>query len=301
MSGFADATGVAPVAPAERSPASRAWRAEIPRAWNVPIGVHGGMLLATSLRAARAALDAHHEHDQFLRSAHCSFLARPDDGRLALTTEVVRTGRTTSHVDVVARHPGGDVDLIGTRALFARRRDTAGEGYLDASFPDVAQPDELVPEIGWDADSGGPLLRPPLFDQLDLRPALGVLPWEQGWEPGLPAEYARWNRYLDPPRLDGGTLDPLCLLPLADLPGPAVWVHFGPDEPFYFLTSLELTVHLLEPVTDEWILTDFRARWLGEGYVITECDVWSGRRLVAQVNQMMLVRPGPNGPVRPAG
>ena len=300
MGGFDTATAVVPVDAAPADATTRAWSADIPATWNVPIGVHGGMLLATSLRGAVAALDAHHEHDQVLRSAHCSFLARPDDGRLALTTTVVRTGRTTSHVDVTARHPQGEIDLIGTRALFARRRDVGGAGFLDATMPDVAGPGDLVPETGWDADSGGPLLRPPLFDQLDLRPALGVLPWEDGWRPGLPAEYARWNRYLTPPRLPDGTFDPLALLPLADLPGPAVWVHFGPDEPFYFLTSLELTAHFVEPVTDEWILTDFRARWLGEGYVITECDVWSAGRLVAQVNQMMLVRPGPTR-ARPTG
>jgi acyl-CoA thioesterase len=210
-----------------------------------------------------------------------------------LAASVLRAGRTTAHVDVHARHPGGQVDLVATRALFARRRDAGGPGFLDAVMPTVPAPDTLVSESGWDDESPGPLHHPPLFDQLDLRPALGALPWEPHWEPGLPARYMRWNRYHDTPLVADGTVDPLALLPLADLPGPAVWVRYGPDEPFYFLTSLELTVHFLEAVRDPWILADFRARWLGEGYVLSECDLWSAGRLVAQANQMMLVRPGP--------
>jgi len=57
------------------------------------------------------------------------------------------------------------------------------------------------------------------------------------------------------------------------------------------LPSLELTFHLLEPVRDPWVLTDFRTRWHGDGYAHTTCDLWSDGRLVAVSEQMMLVRP----------
>lgn len=280
---FADATAVAPDGPG-------CWRASVPSAWNVPTGVHGGMLLAVALRAAVAARDEAGHHEQDLRTAHASFLARPDDGELALGTEVVRTGGTTTHVDVSTRHPDGDRDLLATRVLFTRPRPDGGGDFTDVVPPDAPGPDDCRPDRVW-GDEAGPLRRPPLFEQFDMRPAFGVLPWEPGWEPGLPARYARWNRLHDPVLTDEGHHDPLALLPMADLPGPSLWTRFGPDEPLRALTSLELTVHVLEPVRDPWVLTDFRTRWLGEGYAHTTCDLWSAGRLVAVSEQMMLVRP----------
>ncbi len=58
------------------------------------------------------------------------------------------------------------------------------------------------------------------------------------------------------------------------------------------LTVRELAVgEPLEPVREPWVLTDFRTRWLGDGYAHTTCDLWSAGRLVAVSEQMMLVRP----------
>ena len=270
-----------------------AWRADLPPTWDVPTGVHGGVLLATALRAAEATLDeAGGDLDPVLglRSAHASFLARPGDHRLELDAAVRRRGGTTAHVDVSARGAADAGEALVARALFARHR--GGEDrWLDVEPPAVPDPEDCRVEEGdvqrrrhW------PMSPPPLFDHLDLRPALGVLPWDEGWAPGAPARYARWNRYHEvPARLDG-TMDPLALLPLVDLPGPAVWLRFGPDEDLRVLVSLELTVDLLEPVRDEWVLTDFRVRWLGDGYLVADGDAWSAGRLVATARQAMLVR-----------
>ncbi len=281
---FADATAVAPVPGRDGE-----WTAAVPPDWNVPLGVHGGMLVAVVLRAAGAARDLAGTHDHRLRTAHASFLARPEDGDLLLSTHVLRAGATTSHVDVVGRRPGGDRDLIGARVLFTRPRPHDIGDFTDVEPPDVPPPDLCEPDHVWGA-GGSPLPRPPLFDQFDMRPALGTLPWEPGWRPGLPARYARWNRLLEPVVTDDGDVDPLALLPMADLPGPSLWTRFPPDEQFRALTSLELAFHLLEPVTDEWVLADFRTRWLGDGYAHTTCDLWSAGRLVAVSEQMMLVR-----------
>ena len=269
------------------------WRAELPTSWDVPSGVHGGILLATALRAAEATLDeAGGDLDPVLglRTAHASFLARPDDHRLVLDGHVARRGGTTAHVDVATRSAGDDQPTaLLTRALFARTRD--GDAWLDATPPDVPAPD-ACPEVEADAQARGdwPMSPPPLFAHLDLRTAFGVLPWDEGWAPGAPARYARWNRYHEAPARHDGTLDPLALLPLLDLPGPAVWLRFGPGEDLRLLVSLELRADLLEPVTDEWVLTDFRVRWAGDGYLVADGDAWSAGRLVATVRQTMLVR-----------
>lgn len=289
-SSFAVATAVAAVT---HDVGATGWTATIPAGWNVPIGVHGGMLLAVALRAAQAERDAAGHRDQVLRSAHASFLARPDDGRLVLHTEILRTGGTTSHVDVTARHPGGDVDLLSVRALYTRPRPPGdGTDFLDVEMPDVPPPAACPTDRFW-GDDAGPLTRPPLFAHFDFRPALGALPWEPGWQPGAPARYARWGRLLEPVSDEAGHLDPLALLPMADLPGPSLWTRFGPGEQLRALTSLELTFHLLEPARDEWVLADFRTRWFGDGYAHTTCDLWSADRLVAVSEQMMLVRPLP--------
>ena len=269
------------------------WRADIPSGWNVPTGVHGGVLLATALRSAEATLEATGgDLDPVLglRTAHASFLARPERGELDLTAQVRRRGGTTAHIDVTARDVGATADVLDVRALFARPRPT-DDGWTDVDPPDVPGPEDCPPpheEGGFGAAS--PLEPPPLFDHLDLRPALGTLPWEDGWAPGAAARYARWNRFHEAPARADATVDPLGLLPMLDLPGPAVWLRFGPDDDMRYLVSLELTVDLLAPVPDDWVLTDFHARWLGDGYLTCDADAWSGGRLVGTARQTMLVR-----------
>jgi acyl-CoA thioesterase len=82
-------------------------------------------------------------------------------------------------------------------------------------------------------------------------------------------------------------------VPVPDVPGPSGWVRFGPDEALRGLLSLEMTFDVLEPVRDEWILADFHARVLGDGYVLMDCELWSAGRLVAVLRQTMMTRPLP--------
>jgi len=286
---FTAATAVAPVG-------DGTWQASIPPGWNVPVGIHGGVLLATGVRAAMAELAAHDDAATStpldLRTVHASFLARPDSPRLHVGTHVLRRGATTGHVDLTIRSQGADRDAVSGRVLFTRSR-ANGDGWLDASHPDVPAPHDCGPDTespGARAERQWPIAVPPLFENLDLRTALGALPWDGDWEPARPARYARWCRFRQHPALPDGTYDPLALLPLADLPGPAVWTRFAPDEPMRLLASLEMTFDVLEPVQDEWILTDFTVRWFGDGYLVADCDVWSAGRLVATLRQTMLVR-----------
>ena len=281
METFTDATAVTPIGPDR-------WSAEIPPDWNVPVGIHGGVLMATTLRAAQARFD---DPTMPLRTAHGSFYARPASNRLEITTEEIRRGGTTAHVAADSVAAGTDAVALSTRSLFTRPR--PGESHLDVAPPDVPPPLDC-PDDGT-GDDESPLSRPPLFGRFDVRRAAGTYPWADDWEPGLPMRYARWTRFHAAPTLADGSFDALALLPLADLPGPAVWVHWSPEDDLRLLVSLELTLHLLEPVTDEWVLADFRARWLGDGYTLTECDLWSGGRLVGHSIQSMMLRIAPDG------
>lgn len=286
LDGSSDAaTGVAGA-----PPGFRRWRAQLPESWDVPNGVHGGMLAATALRGARSALDLLDAAgpDQAIRTTQVSFLARPTSHQLELTTSVLRSGGTTSHVEVEVHSDG--VHVLSLRTLFARTRTPAG-GWNETPHPDVSPPDDSDETGGHEqALRQWPSAPPALFGHLDLRPAMGVLPWEPGWQPGAPARFARWVRYREAPVGADGALDPVSLLPLADLPGPAVWSRFGPTDDVRRLVSLEMTVDLLGPARDEWVLTDFHARVLADGYVLVDADLWSGASLVAVLRQTMLVR-----------
>ncbi len=284
---FDEVTSVVPAPAPEggESGSARRFVAHLPESWSTPGGVHGGVLVAAGLRAALAGAD---RPDLQMRLAHAVFLAPPSHD-LTFTVASLREGKGSAHVRVTgicARQDSPAVDL--TVVLTSDRESPA---FLDARPPEVPAWDDAATAV---VREGGPAMPSPrLFDNLEIRPVLGVLPMWEGWVPDQPARHVRWNRYRRPvARDDRGHLDPLMLLPIADLPGPAVWVRFGPEEPVLFFLSLDLSITFLEPVVDERVLTDIRARWLGRGHVHTETDLWSDGRLVATSTQTMLRRVG---------
>jgi acyl-CoA thioesterase len=275
---FVDATAVAPddVDP-------HRWHAHLAPGWDTPGGIHGGVLLATAVRAGLAGVD---RGDLTLRVAHALFLAPPSHD-LFFDTTVLRQGRGSAHVRVLGtcahqQHPAIDVTMVLTS-------DRQSPSFDEVGPPDVPPPEGLVSSEGGPLGGAG-LLAPPLFDHLEVRTAIGKLPWDEAWTPDQDRRHARWARYAVRPDLADGTYDQLALLPLADLPGPSIWQQFGPDEPMLFFMSLDLSLNFLEPVVDEWILTDIRARRLGGGHAYVETDLWSAGRLVATSAQTMLVR-----------
>jgi acyl-CoA thioesterase len=258
------------------------FHAHLPAGWSTPGGVHGGMLVAAGLRAARVGLG---RPELQMRVAHAIFLAPPSND-LHFDVAFLRQGKGSAHVRVTgicAREQRRAVDLT---VVFTAEADSAE--WLDAEPPVVAGPADTP--AGAPLEGAGPLPVPPLFDHLDVRSVVGVLPWAEGWTRDQPARHVRWNRYLETPSLPDGDIDPISLLPFADLPGPAVWVRGEPGEPPTFFLSLDLSITFLEPVPDEWVLCDIRARWLGGGHTYTETDLWSGGRLVATSTQTMLRR-----------
>jgi acyl-CoA thioesterase len=306
---FAAAVAVTPEAtPGSAFPGGgpRRWRAGIPASFDVPTGIHGGMLLAVALRAAESTLaeagdpadpsgtgDGPGDRAHQLRSVHASFLARPTDHDLVAEATVRRRGGTTAHVDVSVAAAGTDREALVARAMYGRALHDP-EAWNEVPVPDLAGPDE---EAGDDADElvrrqwPGPL--PRLFDHFEICPALGVLPWEDGWVPGAPARYARWARWRTPATTADGALDPLALVPLADLPAPSLWVRYGPDQPLRSLLSLEMAVEVLAPAEPGWILCDFRSRHLRAGYLQVDAELFSAGRPVLAVRQTMLTRPFP--------
>ncbi|MBX7159087.1 MAG: thioesterase family protein [Acidimicrobiia bacterium] len=276
---FAEVTATSPV-----GDVPGAHTCDLARSWDGPGVPHGGVLVAVALRALRAELD---DPSFVLRSATATFCRRVGAHDLVVEAEVLRRGNLVAQVrgDLRARaHVGTGVDVI---ASFGRAREGA-RAYLDATPPDVDPPAdcpaETAPSQLWSPDAP-----PSIFDQFETRRARGWYPWDPQWRPG-PARFVRWMRYRGGAATDAGDFDPVALVPPADLPGPAVWTHLGPDAPLVFMNSLEMSVRFLEPATDPWLLCDYRARYMGDGFCLTESDVWSGGRLVATCVQSMLMR-----------
>ena len=132
------------------------------------------------------------------------------------------------------QHPAIDVTVVLTA-------DRASPSFTDGAMPVVEAPDQLTSSEGGPLQGAAGLPTPPLFDHLEVKTALGRLPWQEDWTPDQDRRHARWARYVRAPRLDDGTFDPLALFPLADLPGPAIWQQFGPDEP-------DAVLHVARPV-----------------------------------------------------
>ncbi len=273
------------------------WRASVPTTWATPNGMHGGVLAAVLLNAARAELA---DPELTLRSAHISFRAVPSSYELVIEPVLARRGGITAHLDVTIRgvdQPGGTPAASG-QVLFTR--DRPSESYLDGEQP-AAPP---VHEMGPGPAPGstifppglGPATPPAIFDHIELVGVEGRYPWEPGWAPG-PARHLRWARFRAPVnatgRADRTDPDPILLVPLSDFPAAALWVKFGPDQPFHFVTSLEYSISFLEPPRSEVVLTDIRARSMADGYLFTETDLWCEGRLVAVSTQTMLVRSAP--------
>jgi acyl-CoA thioesterase len=101
-------------------------------------------------------------------------------------------------------------------------------------------------------------------------------------------------RFRRAPRLADGSLDPLALVALSDTMPPAIGQRLGPGYPPFYAPSCDLTVHVFEVASDEWLLVRSRCRRAGEGYASAESEIWdrSGRLLV-WATQLMYLRMGP--------
>jgi len=279
MSAFGDVT--TPVADPD---VPGAYTCRLAQDWDGPGVPHGGVLVAVGLRALRSELG---DSSYSLRSATATFCRSVRAHDLVVEASVARRGNLVAQVrgDLRARsHVGTGVALIAT---FGRERQAVR--LQDAQPPDVPGwqdcPEDEPPTRAWNVDTS-----PSIFDRFEARRALGAYPWDPDWAPG-PARFVRWMRYKDGSgTAEAGAADPVALVPPADLPGPAVWQGLGPQSPLHFMASLELSVRFLDPVEDEWLLCDYRSRHIGDGYCITESDLWSAGRLVATCSQMMMLR-----------
>lgn len=261
-------------------------------AWNLRPLPQGGIVTALALRAMGDVLD---HPEQRLRTLHTTFVAQVASGPVTIDVELLRAGRSMSHLRAEVRNidaPRGHV----TTAVFGATR--SGFEFTDLEPPaDVPPPAECPswrePDIpdGFEFDFE-PM---PFWTELvEGRAGLGHAPWEE-YVPDR-AERASWYRFDEPPMRDDGTMDPLAVVVLADTMPGAVGEKIGPTtDRAWFAPSVDLTVHLLDDCRSPWLLAHNRARYAGDGYASADMALWDcgtegtePPRLVAYATQLFL-------------
>jgi acyl-CoA thioesterase len=255
--------------------------------WNLRPLPQGGIVTAIAARAMADRLD---HPDQTLRVLHTTFAAQVAHGPVEVDVEVLREGRSMSHLRAEVRNEGAARGHLTTGIFGAPRR---GYDFTDLEPPESVPPPDDCPSFRDPPPAGVTTFPPmPFWDQMvEGRVALGHAPWED-YEPGR-AERAMWYRFDAPPFLDDGTIDPFALPVLVDTMPGAVGDKVGPGN--WFAPSIDLTVHLLDQCRSPWVMAHNQARFAGDGYASADMALWDygpncdeTPRLVAYATQMFL-------------
>lgn len=274
-----------------RSIGSGRYEAAVDPMWNLRPLPQGGVVTAIALRAMTAELD---DPGQRLRTLHTTFVAKVAHGPVEVEVELLRRGRSMSHLRASVCNTGDPVGHVTTAVFGGSRR---GFDFTDARPPsDLPPPADCLSFRDPPPEWVEPFETLPFWRHVEGRPALGHPFWEH-YEPDR-AERAGWYRFDDPPRRPDGTLDPGALVVLCDfMPGAAgeKLGGSGPGSTPWFAPSVDLTVHLLDDCRSEWVLAHNTARHAGDGYASADMALWDcgpdGRgepRLVAHATQVFL-------------
>ena len=120
--------------------------------WNLRPLPQGGLVAAIALRAMAAELD---DPAQRLRVAHTTFAAQVTSGPVDVDVELLRRGRSMSHLRAEVRNPGSPRGHLTTGIFGASRR---GYDLTDLRPPpDVPHPDDCPsfrdpPPEDWEDD-----------------------------------------------------------------------------------------------------------------------------------------------------
>lgn len=263
---------------------------EIHPVWVLRPMPQGGLVTAIALRALEAELD---DPTQTLRTLHTTFAAQVAAGPVEVDVEVLRRGRSMSHLRGEIRNPGAARGHL-TTAIFGGPR--KGFDFVDLAVPDgVPHPDDCPSFRDPPPPDAGPRFPPlPMWDErVEGRAAIGTPPWEDAVRTS--SLRCAWYRYDDPPVGADGTTDPLAAVVVADTMPGAVGERVGPSDEMWFSPSVDLTFHRTGEWRSEWILGVNTARWAGDGYASVDMALWdlgddcrSEPHLVAYATQLCL-------------
>ena len=256
------------------------YRATLDHSWDLEPLPQGGVIVSFGLRAAAAEVG---DPAQELRSCSTVFAGQVAAGELEIDVRVLRRGRSATQAAVSVHNPGA-AGATTVAVLGSRRQ---GPSFVDVRMPHVAPPAECPSYRDPPPPGIEPFPLRPFWTRVEGRPALGHAPWDD-YRPET-SDVATWLRFDDAPLLDGGALDALGVVTLADrMPG-CVGEMMGPGREPWFAPSADLTVHLFEPARTEWLLAHDRARWADDGWASAESTLWDEHgTLDAYATQMMI-------------
>jgi acyl-CoA thioesterase len=225
-------------------------------------GPSGGLLAALVLAAAAERLAG------TPRTLTLHYLRRAHAGDIEIRLEPLRQGRSTT-VSRAELWQDGSAFATGIGAWASSRP-------ARASWP-LAAPAVPPPEDVPAALMPSPPV-PPIFQHLELRPAIGPPPFTGAGE----ALTGGWLRLREP-----GDVSIPALAFLSDAWWPAV---FGRTDSLHDVPTLELTLHfhgIPRPGDGPWVLARFEAPAASDGFVAEDGALWSrDGRLLARSRQL---------------
>ena len=268
------------------------YRGELDRSWSF-IFPSGGVLMSLALAAMRMEIARLGHGDLVPAGATATFCSAIAEGALDVEVTVLRAGKTASQLRANVRPRGqaaapGDVGLEVVATWVQPRKDDTIASRAFVAPPVLPLPAEA--EVYDPAATG--ITPPQFYRNLEVRRGTGDVWWSKAWAPGE-SRVARWYRYLVPPALPDGRLDPLALPPIADTMASSVHQALGSRTPPLLFPSLDLTVHFTAPLSgraDQPILVDSHATSIFEGVASARAEVWQDGVLLATATQTMTLR-----------
>ena len=263
---FSDVTALTPTAPGQ-------FAAHVSEEWTIGGKLNGGYLLSMLGRAAASMTP--HEHP-VAASAH--YLRSPVAGPVVIEAEVLRTGRSASHV---RSRMGQNGRACVEATMTLGQLDPSTTPYWDGGLPDMSHvPFDDCPRVIPRVPSG---VRVALSEQVEVR----LEPGSSGFTEGRPSGRGELRGWLSLP--GAATFDPLALLFAVDAFPPATFdIDFAGWVP-----TFELTVYVRALPEPGPVRVLQRAQLVEAQMVDETCFVWDQRgRLVAQGTQLAGVRLG---------
>jgi len=247
--------------------------AEVNHEWTIGGKPNGGYLLAMLGRAASSM--SQHRH-VIAASAH--YLSSPDPGPVSIEAEVLRTGRSASHVR--ARMSQGDRACVEA-LITTGELDASTTPYWTGGTPIVSQVAyEDCPRLIHRLPNGA---RVAIMDQVEVR----LEPGASGFTKGQPSGRGELRGWLSLP--GGEAFDTTSLLYAADAYPPATFdIEFAGWVP-----TLELTVYVRALPSPGPVRVLQRAQLIDAQRVDESCFIWDRTgRLVAHGSQLAGIRLG---------
>ena len=257
-------------ASAVRPMGSGAFEANDPPGWDIMGNANGGYLLAM---AARAGADVAGKPHPVTMTGH--FLAPGNPGPVAITAELVRSGRRFATVAAtMATANAAVLAVLGTFSDLERPRPRGG-GPPRLRATQISH--RRMRCVAMEPTDTFP---PPFTGKVELRLHPDDMPFVAA--PTGRMLIRGWFRLPD-----GEAVDPFGLIVAADAFPPAI---FNGDLPVAWTPTLELTVHVRARPADGWLAANVATRFVSDGFLEEDTEIWDeSGRLVAQSRQLALV------------